>query len=566
MPNHTHQVLLSISLITLLLVSLVAIWGLPTKRLRGWLVGLAVLDFIWVVPVILLFPPDRNSFWDWFFDSAAELTANAILSAAQLMLVGWCALFLAWRGGPKPVWQRVYWLILAALFIFLSIDEFFSVHESFRWWRLTYAFTGAGILFGGIALWWRSDKTQKKLTVLFLIGFGLMGFAGVFMDAVSNEGSIGPIPALCHQRSFGVACQAYGTLEEYFELLGAALMLFSLLATINARIAGASLRRIRYGLASIGGLWVFVMIGSTWIFPTITGYLFASPMRADYLNGNLSLVRGHISPAVLHPGDTLDVTLYTRVNDFMPLDYSMSVGLVSRPWGENNIGHDDMTLGNFEYPTYGWIPGLLVANSFHLPIPDDVPTPSSYRLVVSVWQGDPGNAFPVERQENLSLFDPTRLVLIDIPILSRDSTPPPPVTTDYRFNPGFSLTGYDLPETMTTGTTLDVRFWWETQTAIDAQMTHFLHFIRVDTGEQFDFNQQPFDGTFPTTDWPAALNVVDAWTITLPVDMPPGEYRVHTGMFMTDSANADRVPVSDANGQPIQDYSIVLATVTVRAP
>ena len=55
--------------------------------------------------------------------------------------------------------------------------------------------------------------------------------------------------------------------------------------------------------------------------------------------------------------------------------------------------------------------------------------------------------------------------------------------------------------------------------------------------------------------------MVDTRLITLPADMSPGEYRVHTGIY--DPVTGQRVPITDANGDPVPDNSIALGTFTV---
>ncbi|MBF8285548.1 MAG: rane protein of unknown function, partial [Anaerolineales bacterium] len=48
--------------------------------------------------------------------------------------------------------------------------------------------------------------------------------------------------------------------------------------------------------------------------------------------------------------------------------------------------------------------------------------------------------------------------------------------------------------------------------------------------------------TRPTTGWLAGEYVVDAHTLTLPGDLPPGAYRLFVGLY--DPQSATRVPAS----------------------
>jgi hypothetical protein len=489
------------------------------------------------------------------------------MMSVQLICIGVMALLLIWRGRAKNRWRQFYWATLAGLFIFLGIDEFYSLHETFNYWRQTYMLLGGGIIAASAVIaWYSSNRKEQKFIALFILGFGLMGFGGVFLDAFSNMATVGPISFTCSTGGFwGVSCQRYGMLEEFYELLGGGMMLLSVAAMMTAQIDVPQQRLPRQLVAFAGASWLLGIIGGYWLLPTVQSQLFASPMRADYLDGRLSLVRGNISHDVITIGETLDVTLYLRANEFLPKDYSMSVTLLSR--NPNNVGqisHDDMELGDFEYPTYAWIPGLLVRNTFHLTIPQDAPTEVSYRLVVSIWNNHYNNRVPVESHEGFIIFDDGRLIIADIPVLADAPASLPPTASDFRFEGQFRLAGYELAREMTVGDTVDIRFWWSTQAEVDTYWWHFLHFVHTERDLFYSFNQEPFEGQFPTGTWPASMTIVDTWPIRLPDDMVPGLYRVQTGMFNLETSV--RASVLDEDGQPVPEQSIILGTVEVHAP
>ncbi len=89
----------------------------------------------------------------------------------------------------------------------------------------------------------------------------------------------------------------------------------------------------------------------------------------------------------------------------------------------------------------------------------------------------------------------------------------------------------------------------------------YAHLLQVDGDEYAVFDQELFVGRFPTQDWPSGMAVMDEWTITLPDDLPAGEYNVYTGMY--DPVTVERMPVTDNYGQAVQDSSIYLGTVIV---
>src|SRR5690606_25929700 len=96
-------------------------------------------------------------------------------------------------------------------------------------------------------------------------------------------------------------------------------------------------------------------------------------------------------------GDILKLTLYMQANHDLNEDYSMSVHLYTQAVPDiDSIEQDDMTLGNFTYPTRAWIPDLAVRNHFQLTIPDDIATNQSYQLIAILWQGDLTNRIPIQ--------------------------------------------------------------------------------------------------------------------------------------------------------------------------
>jgi hypothetical protein len=103
-------------------------------------------------------------------------------------------------------------------------------------------------------------------------------------------------------------------------------------------------------------------------------------------------------------------------------------------------------------------------------------------------------------------------------------------------------------------------FWWQTEGAVQRDLTQFIHLIGQDGDAFFSFDQSPFGGTFPTYDWPKGISMRDAVKISLPPDMPPGTYDVYTGMYEWPSL--ERVGVV-SDGQPVPDNAVFLGTIIV---
>ena len=90
-------------------------------------------------------------------------------------------------------------------------------------------------------------------------------------------------------------------------------------------------------------------------------------------------------------------------------------------------------------------------------------------------------------------------------------------------------------------------------------MVQFVHLFHANGEELTTHDQPPFEDAFPSSDWPANMAAQDALSIPLPENLPPGVYRVHTGMYVLETG--ERRFVTDGSGQPVTDNSIYLGTV-----
>lgn len=559
----------------LLLIGGAVWWLLPTdapRRLRFLLGGVLVVAFGWSLAAMISFWQSDTGFFSWFLDPAAEKNFTALTTSLLLATVSLTALALLWHGRQTSTnLQRVYWLVIAVMFSFLAADEYASLHEGFIYWRQGYLGLGGTVALLSLAVIATSNAMLRRYVTIFLLGLGSLGFAGVVLDAFSTYSviDIGPIELTflqCSEAFLGVRCLDYSNTEEMVELVGAATMALGLLAALGYQLSATSqqqqTRTTR--LLTVGvGAWALVIIGWLWLAPAVE-HLTATDARVDY--GDLRLLSYRTSQDRIAIGDTLDVTLYMSSTRFLRTDYSLSLHLYTYPTQETpnatSVAQDDMLLGEFEYPTRGWLPYVPVRNRFDILIDDTVTLPASYQLVAILWQETPQNKIIIQQTPLTTLADNTVAVLDGVPAPpAADNIPEQPITPDYTFAEGFTLTGYQLPQTIRAGDSTTVRFWWQTEAAITTELTHFLHWFHEESGEYIIYDQTPRQGTFPTDDWAADMRLYDAWTVTLPDDAPAGTYRLQTGMY--DVQTQERMPVNDVNGDPVLDASIVLGTVTI---
>ncbi|MCB0210389.1 MAG: glycosyltransferase family 39 protein [Anaerolineae bacterium] len=119
------------------------------------------------------------------------------------------------------------------------------------------------------------------------------------------------------------------------------------------------------------------------------------------------------------------------------------------------------------------------------------------------------------------------------------------------------LRGYQIePQPATAGQPLAIDVYWQANTALEENYTIFTQLLDSSGALVAGHDSQPLSGYWPTQAWPAGEVVIDMVQLPLPAELPAGEYRLVTGMYILETL--ERLPVLETN----QDY-ISLTTITV---
>ncbi len=161
------------------------------------------------------------------FDLDDELTLAVWFSSGLFILVAIAAMTLAWFRDYGASWERLGWRGVTLVMLFFSLDETSGIHETFggtlarlfphvpispsSWWTLPYVLlVGTAFFFIACAAQWQPNL----LMPLF--------FAGIcWLGAVIFE----------HLHLFSLHINV--AMEEGLEMLGTALLLYSLLALLQ---------------------------------------------------------------------------------------------------------------------------------------------------------------------------------------------------------------------------------------------------------------------------------------------------------------------------------------------
>lgn len=124
------------------------------------------------------------------------------------------------------------------------------------------------------------------------------------------------------------------------------------------------------------------------------------------------------------------------------------------------------------------------------------------------------------------------------------------------------LLGYDAPDSLRAGQPLTVTLHWRAPVQLDQAYTISLQFGNEANGKVVQQDGWPWEGYYPTLEWPADREIEDPHTLQLPASLAPGQYRLYLSMYSLENGQAKPLITPDgASGVSIGPF-----TVEARAP
>ena len=123
--------------------------------------------------------------------------------------------------------------------------------------------------------------------------------------------------------------------------------------------------------------------------------------------------------------------------------------------------------------------------------------------------------------------------------------------------------GYRLPSKspLHPGESLKVYLYWQSIGVPPRDFTAFVHLLDASGALCAQSDAAPRNGTYPTSVWTPGEIVLDARTLTLPPDAPPGTYHLEIGMYEWPSLQ--RLPMTDAANRAQGDHYVLPEAVRV---
>ena len=379
-----YRILFYASVVAIIGDCLVALWLVlrhPLHRFaRHVLVALVLFEIIATIGHVEAVSGNLPSFWAWFFNLEYELNLGAVFSSAQLMAVAACALLIVLMASGLNRLQRGYWLFVGLTFTFLSVDEFYSLHETLGshfvtdTWRVPYALFGfALVTVSGLYLYFSQPRLYRTFALMFL-GLALLGVGGVLVEKLVTGGFVDANTRFSWLYLF----------EEVSEMVGATVILAGLLTYLPEKVEVAQWRLAKSVLVGVPGIWIVWLMFAIFLQPRLEARLMATPVNIDYEDG-VKLVAYRLDTPLIEANGTVELTLYWETDRPLSENYSLSVHVLTHLDISSIAQSDDLDAGPIK--SEAWLPHVVMKRIAHLELPDTLAAPSSYWLMVRVWYG-----------------------------------------------------------------------------------------------------------------------------------------------------------------------------------
>lgn len=207
--------------------------------------------------------------------------------------------------------------------------------------------------------------------------------------------------------------------------------------------------------------------------------------------------------------------------------------------------------------TGAWFPGRPVEDRYEILPPADL-APGEYALELG-WLRSNGAPFG----EPVTVVQLTRPAEVSAVAQTPDHALRASFGAATSGGAAITLLGYDAPLQLAPGQTFTVTLHWQALAELSTDYKVFVHIFAPGGALVAQHDGQPVNWTYPTTVWRVGDFILDRHPLTLNPDLPRGDYQLFAGFY--DAAAPDvRLPAFDAQGAPLPDGHVQLATLRVR--
>jgi hypothetical protein len=269
----------------------------------------------------------------------------------------------------------------------------------------------------------------------------------------------------------------------------------------------------------------------------------------DGPDGSIRLLGYGLARDRLSPGEEATVTLCWESLASMEEDYAYFVHILGE--NESKIGARDTHPGLSRYTTSQWTPGDVFCDDVHVPIGTWAPAPAVYDVAIG-WYLTEADSIVAW----LPAYDPNG-GLLELVTVGKVKVAPEqyaaiqvPNRVEANLDGQVVLLGYQVDKLEAApGEEINVVLYWEAQTPLLADYTVFLHLAASEGPPHAQADSPPQHGAYPTSFWDSGEVVIDPRTISVPADLPPGQYPLVAGMYLLETGERLRWIAPDGSSR-----------------
>jgi 4-amino-4-deoxy-L-arabinose transferase-like glycosyltransferase len=224
----------------------------------------------------------------------------------------------------------------------------------------------------------------------------------------------------------------------------------------------------------------------------------------------------------------LQLTLYWLSVSPVRKSYLSAVHLLGREL--RSVGQVNRYPASGMIPTNEWQPGQIWRDVYHVYADEGAVAPARLLVQVSLYDSESGTVLPAYGPDGI----PIELLTVGDARLEAPSARrfAPAVPLEIALSDGVVLAGYSLePPAAAPGATMAIRLYWRATAVPTADYTVFVHLLD-ETGQQVGgADGLPVGGYYPTSWWLPGGWIEDVHLLSLPAELPAGEYRLATGLY-----------------------------------
>lgn len=519
------------------------------------------------------------------FGLDGERNIPAAFTASLMSTAGMLALRLAinTRSSNSSAHQRLmslYWLGFGIGFFLLAMDEYlFQRHERSASLRQLYHLSG--LLMGSltIVIFFFWERPARRRYLLWLILGLVISSSGAFFLELRRL-LLPCVNELWVWRSF--LCPSrdihFVPLEETLEILGMLTVGLALLSYAAAQTnSGAKVARPlsrRGGASQLAQVVILLLaayfasrqldsvnpkphslisISVNWgdQIPTLRSFWLGWRWRTVDVSGKVGAEAPRVFLNFFHAGQP--------VSD----DFGHTFALVDQVTGTVYAKRDEWN----RRLAADWRPERRsYEQEYSFPILADIPTHRALWLTIQLWQQEEGGSFrtlPIHSSTRATLSD-TEAVLTEWMLERAGPAEEKPSDPLGHFGNHLTLRHAAFPAQSHAGETLSIEFHWGSNDDLNEDWTQFLHFVHEESSTLWNHDQPPLGARLPTRLWYTGLADQETWQFTLPADLPPGRYRLYTGLYRL--SDMMRMTVVDDLGDPLPDARLPLGSIEIKSP